>query len=725
MRNKLLLFLLFFTSLINAQEILSPLQYNPQILQKVNEPQFIFTQGIKHLYLYKETKQSLPFIDDFSSKQIKNYSTDTNSVLFSNTLVYYKYEVLGKYPDTLFYSTDTTYHFTQNKADSVPNPSFTIYIYDESTYPVVIKDSIANVFPAYTIVDQANPDTTFSKSTYLVNYLILAHFFNDDNTLWTGRGVFINNNHPINPPSIGVATFDALDENGDLYLGAGTIPKISDSLVSKGIDLSTLQPSDSLYLSFYVENKGYGEAPESKDTLVLQFLNSLGKWTNVWTSNTNALWPGDSFIQFRVNLNSVLFFHSNFKFRFYNYSSISGYTGDLGNRDHWHLDYVVLDKNRAYSDNYVSDVAFRYPPKTLINGYNNVPWEHFKSASGPMVPQSVAYINNISNTSASVNFAVQVKENNSILYSSASTQNTTINANSFHNFNESYGSFVYFSAQNDTAIFDVKYALNTSLAGNRINNDTAYYQQHFSNFYAYDDGSAEAGYGFYEAGAEFAYKFKILEGKGDTLRGVWVYFNEVIGHTNRITPFTFRIRATNNNSVGTQIWESSVVYPQIDDKPLSHYRYYAFPEAIFLKDSFYIGFYQSTSDYINIGFDLNSVATTKMYYKTLSGWVNSQMKGAVMLRPVFGKKADPYASVDEIHFASVSVYPNPASLSFYINASESFVLNIHDIQGKQVLSQNCVSGNNVINIESLNSGVYILNMINSNNEIQFQKLVVQ
>lgn len=726
MRNSIALLFILITSFCFSQEVVRGLIDNPQI-KNVYTPQASGTFSEKHLYLYKEAKQTLPFIDDFSSNRIKVYTTDTTSSLFSNTEYYYLYEVNSLHPDTIKYSTDTTFHYTIGKADSTANPTFNIYKYNLGVYPPVIYDTIKDVFPIYTIVDQSlgNPDTSYVVSSYVVNTLYLLHFFNDDNSLWTGSGVFENTNYPINPPSLGVATFDALDNNGKLYIGAGAIPRISDSLVSKSIDLSGAQIADNLFLSFYVESKGFGDAPEAKDTLVLQFLNASKNWVNVWTSAIKSSWPTDTFLQYFVPLNSNDFLHQNFKFRFFNYSSVSGYVGDLGNRDHWHLDYVALDGNRTQDDHYISDVAFVYPPKTLVNGYYNVPWEHFKSASNIMVPSSVAVVNNISNTSASVNFAVEVKEQSSSLYSSASAQNFTIAANDVHDFNENYGNFTYFSAQNDTAFFDVRFALNSSLLGNYSGNDTSYFQQVLSNYYAYDDATAEAGYGFYDAGAEFAYRFKVLEGKGDSLRGVWMYFNEVIGNTNYLTPFTFRVRNDNAGLPGTVLWESNTSFPQ-NSKGLNHFLYYEFDKAIFLKDSFYIGFHQTTNEYLNVGLDLNTISTHKMFYKTIGGWTNSVIKGSVMLHPVFGKKVTPGNSVVEQSINFAKVYPNPSSSYFFAEAESDFTLSVIDIQGKELLFQNCAFGRNIVSIQDLSPGIYIVKLINPNTQqIQFEKLVLQ
>ena len=727
MRNTLILLFVLFSALVSAQEVVLGLNNNPQLKKSISHPQAIDILGTKHLYIYKQAKTTLPFVDDFSANRIKTYTKDTTSPLFSSTEHYYLFEVNSQHPDTVKYSTDTTYHYTLGKADSAANPTFDIYKYDFAIYPPVIYDTIKGVFPAYSVVDQsmANPDTSFLNAAYVVNVLYLAHLFNDDNSLWTGRGVYENSNYPINPPTIGVATFDALDENGELYLGSSAIARVCDSLVSKPIDLSTLLAVDSLYLSFFVENKGFGDAPEAKDTMVLQFYNAAHNWVNVWTSAEQSSWPTDTFLQFIVPLNSSLFFHDSFKFRFYSYASVSGYSGDLGNRDHWHLDYVVLDKNRTQDDDYISDVAFKYPPSTLINGYYNVPWPHFKSASNLMLPSSRAEVSNISNAAASVNFAVDIKEDISSVYASGSAQNFSIGANSSHQFIENYGSFAYASAENDTAIFDVRYALNTSLNGNNTQNDTAYSKQHFSNFYAYDNSTAEAGYGFYDAGAEFAYQFAVLENKGDTIRGLCIYFNDVINHSNYLTPFTFRIRKDNAGLPGTIVWESATMYAD-SSKGLNKFLFYEFDEPQFLKGVFYIGFHQTTSEYLNVGLDLNTVSTNKMFYKTINGFTGSAVKGSVMLHPVFGKKVVLPQKVDEKENMKIALYPNPASSYFYLESASDFNLTILDIQGKELQSQHCTQGRNTIAADSLPTGVYVVKMLNaSTQEIQYQKLVLQ
>jgi len=86
--------------------------------------------------------------------------------------------------------------------------------------------------------------------------------------LWQNSDVFVNTTIGISPPSIGMATFDGINEDGRPY-GGGHGP--SDELTSTFIDLNAFSPADDVYFSYWVQPKGYGDRPEFIDSLVLEF----------------------------------------------------------------------------------------------------------------------------------------------------------------------------------------------------------------------------------------------------------------------------------------------------------------------------------------------------------------------------------------------------------------------------------------------------------------------
>ena len=167
-----------------------------------------------------------------------------------------------------------------------------------------------------------------------------------DANLWADSFVFINNSYPDLPPSIGVATLDAIDDKGNFYQGAGyEISFTADYLSSKPINLD--YPGDqSIYLSFYYQPQGLGDNPEEKDSLILEFFDIQNSvWNKVWSraGSTNQ-----NFEQVIIHISDAKYLKKGFRFRFKNLASLSSASvpSKVGNVDHWHIDYVYLNRNR-------------------------------------------------------------------------------------------------------------------------------------------------------------------------------------------------------------------------------------------------------------------------------------------------------------------------------------------------------------------------------------------
>ena len=103
-------------------------------------------------------------------------------------------------------------------------------------------------------------------------------------SLWIGNSTFVNNNYPINPPTIGVVTFDGLDSSGFAYdINMTNNSGQADQLLSQEIDLSNI---DTAFFLFFHQAQGLGDNPQQEDSLTLEFLSdSLGtkSWKKVWS----------------------------------------------------------------------------------------------------------------------------------------------------------------------------------------------------------------------------------------------------------------------------------------------------------------------------------------------------------------------------------------------------------------------------------------------------------
>ena len=139
------------------------------------------------------------------------------------------------------------------------------------------------------------PKALQKSSTFIYHNPINIPFVDDfsnytgypDTALWIGRQVFINQHFALNPPTIGCATFDALDEKGKIYDHASNMTFGADTLLSRPIRLDSifypfpraLDPRDSIMFCFFFQPgggvgerwQGLGNAPENNDSLILEF----------------------------------------------------------------------------------------------------------------------------------------------------------------------------------------------------------------------------------------------------------------------------------------------------------------------------------------------------------------------------------------------------------------------------------------------------------------------
>ena len=196
---------------------------------------------------------------------------------------------------------------------------------------------------------------------------------------WQDTSAYINTHFPINPPTIGVATFDGLMNDGYPYDFTDQYAYgPADTLTSLPINLSSFSSADNVYLTFHYQPGGLGNYPDDSDSLVLEFFSPFGagQWTQVWSSDMNA--PVDTFTQVFVQVTDLAYFLDGFQFRFRNYATLSG-AFDL-----WHIDYVLLDAGIDPNNFVFDEVSQQFHENTLLNNnYTAMPWTHFlPNASG-------------------------------------------------------------------------------------------------------------------------------------------------------------------------------------------------------------------------------------------------------------------------------------------------------------------------------------------------------
>ena len=115
-------------------------------------------------------------------------------------------------------------------------------------------------------------DSIIIKADTLIRLAKLIYTHLDSKILWLDNFAYVNETYPIDPPTIGVATLDGLNEKGLPYNKSSVLAYgIADYLTSRPIDLGGLANNDSVYFSFFYEPKGYGDYPNKNDSLLLEF----------------------------------------------------------------------------------------------------------------------------------------------------------------------------------------------------------------------------------------------------------------------------------------------------------------------------------------------------------------------------------------------------------------------------------------------------------------------
>jgi hypothetical protein len=103
------------------------------------------------------------------------------------------------------------------------------------------------------------------------------------------ESVWVNSGTGINPPSLNVATFDGYDATGKPHSVNLLDKGLADSLTSQPLKLNDVaRPIEvPIFISFYYQATGNGEAPDGGDVLSLLFKDNKGKWNEVWNSDEN------------------------------------------------------------------------------------------------------------------------------------------------------------------------------------------------------------------------------------------------------------------------------------------------------------------------------------------------------------------------------------------------------------------------------------------------------
>jgi len=568
--------------------------------------------------------------------------------------------------------------------------------------------------------------TTYSRNINTIDTLSLP--FIDDfaydslypsQQLWLDRDVFINNNFANHPPSIGVATFDVLDQSGFMYDTAGVNALPCDYLTSKPINLSEITAADSLYFSFYYQPQGNGwDQPEKFDSLVLQFKTSTKDWLSIHSIAGSAL---KAFEQIMIPIIDTSYFKKSFQFRFFNYASIGGNQNqeDAISNDFWNLDYIVLDTARSINSPYHNDLTTTHFNSSLFVDYYSVPWTHYNLNKMPLDSISLNYMNLKNETNNINRITYLLYQDNTVLKDSFDLGGTDINANS------TWGNKITQQGMVDqdenatsynipTSLYDSTqltvhryYKAETNIDPRYYFNDTSKFTQNFYNYYAFDDGTAESAISLVQSESRFAFKINGL--KADTLRGVSMFFNRYKDYgTADEAVFTLCIWENNNGIPGDTIYTENSHTPKYGYSN-NYFSTYKLKKGIFVEDTFFIGWINETDKVYSLGFDLNTNDKDRVFTSLANYDWESYKNGVPMMRPILGDDFVENSITEIAKTKQVKIFPNPSSglVQIQFDSNSEMTIQIYNSIGVLVLNKT-IKSNDIIDLSQYNKGLFIL-----------------
>jgi len=599
--------------------------------------------------------------------------------------------------------------------------------------------------------------------------------------LWTTNGVYVNDHYAVNMPTIGIATFDALDTNGRVYPWLTGTSMPADTLTSLPINLAG---THDVVLSFFFQAGGLADIPEANDLFYLEFYSpSDDRWEKVWHAYTNIVDTVVTEIKFaqqpdqqhtRINhklkdIRSKFIYtalevnpqwlQSGFQFRFVNMVSLTvniDAPGRSNNADVWHLSFLYLDKSRNVNDTLLLDVGIAAPQGPLTKVYESVPASHLNTTEaqrnlfGATTDITFTYRNlGWGTRNVSRRFSIKPLYGSGMAPINHTLGSENISDGQLHirTFHEAP---YYFSADTDAAAFEICSYLViegdaelTPLRRALRSNDTTTYIQRFHDYYAYDDGSAENGYGLFGNGTgngRVAVQFQSY--RTDSLRGVYMYFNFAKDSAN-LKPFRLAVWDDNDGVPGNLIYSHNVSRPAIRDS-MNKFVAYKFRHALPIArgQAFYVGWIQTSEVFLNIGFDANRLNGHRNFYalNAFGGWSQSIYDGSLMIRPIF---CDPQDFPDDFvpppppptpvrPDDDYLLYPNPAYDQVSIRnlkaeremsaPSGTQRIEVYNLRGTLVHSAYTPDG--TFSVAKLPAGVYIVRIYENNMVKSSRKIII-
>lgn len=563
-----------------------------------------------------------------------------------------------------------------------------------------------------------------------------------DRSRWKDGNVLVNERFSNTPPSRGMATFDGLDSLGRPY-GAGNQYGATDVLTSQAIDLSSGQPGDKTYLSFFWQTGSivggpYDERSNRRVRLTLEFLDNTGAWNEVWYNRSLLFGPSNDqrtltrFRQRFIAVNEARYMHAGFRFRFRSFGNLNG------THDSWNLDYLFLNRNRDTLNVSYADLVLSAPISPLLKRYAAMPAWQYNAAADPsqQLNDSIfTTINNLDTLVAPVPYSYQ--GNVRVLPNGPENQFLSGSSSLAAGVKQTYlgSSARGLSVPVAGSAVRVQHSIYLSLLNTadprKAPNDTVRRITEFSNYYAYDDGTAEGTVPLSGTGnlpISRAVRFDL--NRPDQVEKIRFYFAGVTGNGTipATATFTFSVWDAASDGRPTASPKASVSLSLPTATAAGGWQEATFSQPVPVSGSFFIGFTQPAnfSLFAHFGGDFNTrIPVAAIFDRRNNTWSDyvTAVPAVPMLRAIMtGVVTSSHSPAAD---AAVQVYPNPSTGLVQVQGRYTHAVAL-DALGRTAWEQPAAqAGQPQLDLRRLPAGVYVLRLTLPDGSVGTKRLVLQ
>ncbi|HMM12783.1 MAG TPA: T9SS type A sorting domain-containing protein [Bacteroidales bacterium] len=524
------------------------------------------------------------------------------------------------------------------------------------------------------------------------------------------------------------------------YIDSITIPADL-ILIAQGIDF--IRPLDTVWSPsgctpgmYMISNRNYTWGDDITLPCDSVFTDEIA-WEHIWSTRGMTLQEFETlyqtkFRQVLIPVTDSKFFTDDFRFRFYNWASIADAVnpGNRSNVDQWNIDLIYLNVQRGYQDIYHRYAGFSGRAPSFLRRFEAMPYRQYRASPTTAVrPGFTLNITNLSDEVINTTYHYNVNQtvgDQEFSWNGGICSLPPFHTNGFQQCNTCQqacpvvSSLFKLDFGIDTTSFRIVHKLRGTGDASDLG-DSLVYLQGFYNYFAYDDGTPEIGYSLEPAGAYLAYQFQL--NTPDTLTGVQILFNRTLNEGNNRL-FDLIVWRDQAGQPGQIAYRKVRLRPQWSDLH-NGFHLYTIDQPVLLSGNFYVGLMQEETGSLNIGLDRVNNSRPFLFINTDGVWRNSQVDGALMIRPVFGKPYLVGQTQLEVNNA-IRIWPNPAGSFVNIELSSTYddntLIRIADYTGRCVFEG---PFSNQLDISRLKPGIYILSIIGTGQGISTARLVIQ